>query len=113
MTESRKVRNSGASATVLEYLDKHPNQVLYLKDIAEDTNLPQVVVQRSIARIRYGNVANAQERLVVESSGHVWLWKSAKPKSPDNYFVQVYASPTGLLLAEDENGALYKLVRIE
>lgn len=113
MTEPRKVRNSNVSALVLEYLDKHPNQTLHLKDVAEDLKADPASVQRAMNRIRYANIAGGQERLVVQASGHAWLWKSAPHKVADNYFVQVYASPTGLLLAEDEEGILYKLVRIE
>lgn len=115
--DAKQPRNTAVTARVLEYLDKHANQTLYLGDIASDLNLPERSVRDGMSRIIRDNRANAKERMQVQSQGRAWLWKSSTAQSAnqqsDTLFVQVYAGKNGVLLAEDENGVLYKLVRIE
>lgn len=109
-------RITGVREAVLAYLDEHPNQTLHLKTIAADLNYPTASVQRAMVALRYSNVANAKERLVVQISGHAWLWKSATKSTSsqvsDKLYAKVYESRTGQVLIEDEDGNLFFLKEI-
>lgn len=117
-TATKKSRSTGAQAAVLAYFEKHPNQVLHLKDIAEDTGFAPDKVRSAINNLNTGNKADAKKRLKVEIRGQAWVWRSGKLDSDsgatlDALFVKVYESEKGnYSLAEDENGEPYIMKKL-
>lgn len=109
----RAKRMMGIGSAVLEFFDKHPNQVVHLNDIAEQTGFPKDRVQNAISNLALRNTANAKQRLKVEIRGQAWTWRSGKLEGDmtklDTLYVQVYESQSGRILVEDEKGVLYPL----
>lgn len=101
---------------ILEYLEKHSDETIYLDTIAKDLNLEPIQVKRGISALAYGNVNGAKEKLQTIVAGNVWIWHSRtsnpKSKSISKLYEQVYTGKDGSILVESEEGTLYKLFEI-
>ena len=108
-------RATGVQAAVLQYMDKHSNQTLYLNDIANDISYPAKIVQNAITALRYSNKSGAQERLEIVVRGQAYMWHSGKVEDGkvelDDLYVKVFVDEvSGAILVRGEDNKLYKLV---
>lgn len=113
-------RNSGVWSAVLEYFNKHPNEVLYLKDIAADVGYPERAVQSAVSSLRYYDRAEAKTRLSIEVAGRAWIWHAGpadrltpSPEVMSKVYSPVFQTASGTVLVTDAERNVYKLVPID
>lgn len=110
----------GIGATVLEYMEKHPDVTVYRDDIAKDCGLPAERIAGTITNLRSRDVNHADSRLEVIIAGRAWVWHSksvggqsfdAKPAK--RVFGEIGPTSDGGIIIEDpENGKLYKATEL-
>lgn len=107
-------RSSNTQGPVLEYITKHPNEMLYLGTISSDLNLTNDQVQKAMSRIIGTNKAGAKDHIEVCTAGHIWIWHSNpnKKSSSEMLFEQIGKSRSGTIIVESEDGTIYKLQEI-
>lgn len=112
-TPQRQVNNRGIGVAVIEYLQKHAGQALFVSDIAADLNVEPRVVQVAISNARNNNTGGAATQIETLIRGRQFRWNGGVSKHNGRaLFEEIGKTKSGDLLVESEDGIVYKLVEL-
>lgn len=99
----------GASNLVLGYIQKHPDRIVTLQEIASALNMPNESVSNAMVVLRRQHPDN-----VVSVKQGQYMFKSAAPEIKREFIVRVVEEDaTRLLVMDDETSTLFVMKKLE